>query len=171
MDKVKTPSRLILSVVTVIALPLLLFQGQIFAIVSLLKTINTPVYQLPTALETCVPAKTTHKSPSASVTTSFLGQLSLEDPTNASSQTWSEKLLTPKGGFLWVQHNETLDVTWGISTFHSLHCLNIIRSRLLDPSPGPKLYVNQRSGSSDHAAHCLDYLAQVTPSEVLNTDL
>ncbi|RAL07364.1 uncharacterized protein BO97DRAFT_463928 [Aspergillus homomorphus CBS 101889] len=101
------------------------------------------------------------KPPDTTETTmTFTGKFNLEDPASPGSRDWADKLLTPKGGFLWVQHNETLEVTWAVSMYHGLHCIETIRSRMLETAPGPRLYQSQNAELSDHAAHCLDYLAQ-----------
>ncbi|KAB5518247.1 hypothetical protein GE09DRAFT_929729, partial [Coniochaeta sp. 2T2.1] len=51
----------------------------------------------------------------------------LEDLSHNGDQTWSE-LTTPLGGMLWVKHNDTYSYPWGISMFHGLHCLQMIRT-------------------------------------------
>jgi hypothetical protein len=161
MDHQKAKYTLLASIVMVVALPLLLFQGQILAIISMVKTINTPVPRVYSAFQMSTTISCPPSTSLETTSTTFVGELDLDHPDSPGSQAWAGKLLTPKGGFLWVKYNETLDVTWAITMFHGLHCLEVIRSRLLDTSSGPKLFASQNSSVSDHAVHCLDYLAQV----------
>lgn len=161
MNHQKADLTLLISIVVVIALPLLLFQGQIFAIISTIKAINTPVPQAYSAFQPSTATGCPVLKFEETMTTTFVGELDLDNPDSQGSQAWANKLLTPKGGFLWIKYNDTLDVTWAITMFHGLHCLEVIRSRLLDTSSGQKLFPSKNSNTSDHAVHCLDYIAQV----------
>lgn len=75
----------------------------------------------------------------------------LENLSASADEAWEQNLLTPKGGFLWVQLNETSKRAWGISMFHALHCLQTLRDTI------------QMSEVDDigHIGHCIGYIAQV----------
>lgn len=76
--------------------------------------------------------------------------------TNLSSQydhLWEEELLTKSGGFITDPSSSGHDGDpsyAGISMFHQLHCLSMIRMALKDS--GERM---------PHLTHCLDYLRQV----------
>ncbi|KAH8817354.1 hypothetical protein F5884DRAFT_663008 [Xylogone sp. PMI_703] len=85
-----------------------------------------------------------------------------------------EDLLTPNGGFVIVEephiieshHGTTDDIAFasrvrGISMFHQLHCLQMIRSALQESSGG-KHQGHSEAGSlrPAHWLHCFDYLRQ-----------
>ena len=76
--------------------------------------------------------------------------------TNLSSQfdhLWEEELLTKSGGFITDPSSSGHDGEpsyAGISMFHQLHCLSMIRMALKDS--GERM---------PHLTHCLDYLRQV----------
>ena len=82
-----------------------------------------------------------------------------------------EETMPITGGFIWVQHNDTTSLEYGISMFHALHCLDMLRSMIQD---GIRM---QHHGSvpqdddgdtSDgflhkkHMPHCIGYIAQVS---------
>ena len=117
----------------------------------------------------------------------FILDPTLEDISHAGDTAWRDSLLTPKGGFLWVQYNESYEESYGISMFHALHCLQLIRGNLQE-SPSMKAYIAEKSGSvvtdmsksgggtrphhgehshqqhlgdPGHVAHCVSYIAQV----------
>lgn len=152
---------LLASLVLVVGLPLLLFQGQIFATISMIKVVNTPAPRVYSSFQPSTANSCPVSKPEETTTRSFVGVLDFNNPKSEGSQAWANRLLPPNGGFLWVKYNDTLDVTWAITMFHGLHCLEVIRSRLLDTSSGHKLFPSQESNVSDHAVHCLDYIAQV----------
>lgn len=79
------------SVLVVVALPLLLFQAQTFAIISM-KQINNPDHKIPGY----IPARNPSPKPPHGVTTTFLGELSLDDLTDTHSEEWAREFLTPK---------------------------------------------------------------------------
>ena len=57
----------------------------------------------------------------------YLRNYEFQDMTSGGDEAWAN--LTPsKGGFLWVQYNETLNIQYGISMFHGLHCLQMLRT-------------------------------------------
>lgn len=74
--------------------------------------------------------------------------------TNLSAQydhLWEEELLTKSGGFITDPSSSGHDPSYaGISMFHQLHCLSMIRMALKDS--GERM---------PHLTHCLDYLRQV----------
>lgn len=80
---------------------------------------------------------------------------------------WASRPLTNKGGFLWVQYNETYRVTWGVTVFHALHCIEMLRIYTLNDST---IYAHEAPGDiapanmdqSVHMSHCLDYISQVS---------
>ena len=76
----------------------------------------------------------------------------LENLSSSANEAWAENILTPKGGFLWVQLNQTLYRAWGISMFHASHCLQTLRTTI------------QRGEANDpgHIGHCIGYIAQVS---------
>lgn len=82
---------------------------------------------------------------------------------------WATRPLSEKGGLLWVQYNETFQVTWGISMFHALHCVEMLRMSL---TGGPMAHsgsgedstapMDEEGNDTNHLSHCLDYIAQVS---------
>lgn len=109
----------------------------------------------------------------------------LETLSHDGDKHWGD-LVTKQGGFLWVQHNETYGYPWGISMFHGLHCLAMIRSALQDASGNatgmPYHEHNQQTSrrndghdgehktheshaahakNMEHVMHCFSYIAQV----------
>lgn len=95
----------------------------------------------------------------------------------AGDEAWSSKLETRQGGFLWVRYNETLKEGWGVSMFHALHCLKMIRVELqhnwlvmdLEQSSSHSRHEvhkaatshEGRTGDIPHMKHCLAYIAEV----------
>ncbi|KAI1081557.1 hypothetical protein F5B20DRAFT_579419 [Whalleya microplaca] len=81
---------------------------------------------------------------------------------------WWDSLLTPNGGFLIVEEKNREIAKYGVSMFHQLHCLSMIRSMLLggemhmghirDESHGVK--ESESAEDRDHWLHCFDYLIQ-----------
>ncbi|MCJ1391224.1 hypothetical protein MMC18_004086 [Xylographa bjoerkii] len=124
----------------------------------------------------------------ASTTRTFSLQPALEDLSHAGDATWASTVLPAKGGFLWVRHNETYEESYGITMFHALHCLKLIRANLQE-LPYMQLFAaeqakqmgegegrvlnnihedlekrglvhNNHLGDPDHVAHCVSYIAQ-----------
>ena len=104
----------------------------------------------------------------------------LEDLSPPADDAWEQTLLTRKGGFLWVELNETSNEAWGISMFHALHCLKMLRI-VVRSSEMMKSVVEKSGGASDnggqdggnfehpdmnplHIGHCVAYIAQVRGS-------
>jgi hypothetical protein len=105
------------------------------------------------------------------VVTRFQHLKEVEDFVEAGDRIWKSQLLPPKGGFLWVKTNGTDDIVetegWGITMFHALHCLQMIRE-LFKSTMSPEHASNHAIPGHDHAdhdlkhaTHCLSYLYQV----------
>lgn len=107
--------------------------------------------------------------------TTFNEDKLLEDLTPANNKAWQNTLLTPKGGFMWVQESETEKVAWGISMFHSLHCLQMIRSAIQQSPVGEALIGHNQTEhmvlDPDHIGHCIRYIAQVSTNGMRETTL
>ena len=105
----------------------------------------------------------------------------LESLDSTADETWNNAMSTPLGGFLLVQHNETYQRGWGVSMFHSLHCLGMLRASLqshfgLNPEGGDHGTHMHGSGrrrgeekrfsvdERQHAEHCIGYIARVSLS-------
>lgn len=113
-------------------------------------------------------------------TTLFRERPILEDLSPFADEAWEQTLLTSRGGFLWVEFNETSNEAWGISMFHALHCLKMLRI-VIRSSDIMKSVVEGGGGASDnggqggetldhpdmnpvHIGHCVGYIAQVRAS-------
>ncbi|KAJ5165642.1 uncharacterized protein N7500_007472 [Penicillium coprophilum] len=85
----------------------------------------------------------------------------LEDLSTAGDASWQQLTTTNDGGFLWVRHNETYRTGWGISMFHSLHCLGLLREIVKTKSDHSNSDSHHAShADAAHAGHCLSYIAQ-----------
>lgn len=82
---------------------------------------------------------------------------------------------TPQGGFLWVKHNETMNLAWGVSMFHAIHCLTLLREQvqmdqnLKNATMGHNPHNDHQlpghsAFDSTHVGHCFSYIAQVSLS-------
>ncbi|KAJ5132553.1 hypothetical protein N7448_006711 [Penicillium atrosanguineum] len=71
-----------------------------------------------------------------------------------------QKLLPSGGGFLFVQESDGTVQGYGVSMFHQLHCLSMIRDMLLGQPMSHAHEASDWSQDSMHWLHCLDYLAQ-----------
>lgn len=104
----------------------------------------------------------------------FLERPDIESLDSTVDGAWNQAMNTPLGGFLLVRHNETYSQGWGVSMFHSIHCLGILRSTMqnyfgLAPEngghaahahgqrDGATLHVDERK----HVEHCLGYIGRV----------
>lgn len=97
----------------------------------------------------------------------------LEDLSPANDEDWHRAALPKKGGFLWVEYNETSNEAWGVSMFHALHCLRMLRVAVQTSPYGPveasTAPPNQPDGGTinhpnmdpTHLGHCIGYIAQV----------
>lgn len=112
------------------------------------------------------------------ITTAFRERPVLEDLSPAGDDSWERMALPRKGGFLWVEYNETSNEAWGISMFHALHCLKMLRlvirnSGLMKSVVGESDPVQHSEGGGEtgtlmhpdmdpvHIGHCVGYIAQV----------
>ncbi|KAK5989598.1 hypothetical protein PT974_07852 [Cladobotryum mycophilum] len=74
-----------------------------------------------------------------------------------------DSLLTPNGGFIMVDLQDNRNHSVGVSMFHQLHCLSLIRAVIV--SGGMHKHPAQRRDMNDmedreHFMHCFDYIVQ-----------
>lgn len=90
----------------------------------------------------------------------------------SADEAWAQTLLTPNGGFLSIGPNLTEDRNWGISMFHALHCLKMLRivartsemMKMADDADEDKHRhetLRDLHMSPAHVGHCVGYIAQV----------
>ncbi|KAI0441305.1 hypothetical protein F4803DRAFT_552192 [Xylaria telfairii] len=90
---------------------------------------------------------------------------------------WWGSLLTPNGGFLKVEEPNHEIRDYGVSMFHQLHCLAIVRSVLLHggiDATHTHTGHTPREGDDEakerkHWLHCFDYIAQAILCAADNT--
>ncbi|KAI0855149.1 hypothetical protein F4860DRAFT_497283 [Xylaria cubensis] len=107
-------------------------------------------------------------TPPSAYLEAFRARPELEDMTEAGDATWSTISSTKQGGFLWVRYNETYKTGHGVSMFHALHCLSMIRDaiKVSEGRPGAHSHCSKRgiraakSEEEMHVGHCLSYIAQ-----------
>jgi hypothetical protein len=120
----------------------------------------------------------TAKSAAGATSSVYLRDYVLEDLGPRGDAAWAS-LTTKHGGFLWVQYNETLDIQYGISMFHGLHCLQMLRTEFKaklgldsnsevthDHHGRARKRSNVAAVQGDttletHLGHCLAYVAMV----------
>lgn len=107
----------------------------------------------------------------ASIGSVFSKLEDLEDMGAAGDTAW-ESLFPKGGGYLYLRssNSSTGSEQWGVSMFHSLHCLFMLRSGLQHASAKDHESMTRRLTlhiSQNHMAHCLSYLAQVRPVDHL----
>ncbi|KAI0841261.1 hypothetical protein F5Y06DRAFT_216651 [Hypoxylon sp. FL0890] len=79
---------------------------------------------------------------------------------------WWDSLLTPNGGFLMVEEQNHEINQYGVSMFHQLHCLSMIRTVLLSKEMHMNhVHVESRGMEESakdrgHFLHCFDYIVQ-----------
>lgn len=101
------------------------------------------------------------------ITRTFERNNALEDLSETGDIAWLTQTSTPKGGFIRVRRNETMIENWGVTVFHALHCLAIIRDALrsvdhqTDSATRSSQPSHRHSLDTEHTLHCLSYLAQV----------
>jgi hypothetical protein len=108
------------------------------------------------------------RTPSSADLQAFRRRPELEDMTEVGDAIWSTISSTKQGGFLWVRYNETYKTGHGVSMFHALHCLSMIRDAVKGPksgagahSHGSKRGIHEgKSEEEMHLGHCLSYVAQ-----------
>jgi hypothetical protein len=90
-----------------------------------------------------------------------------QNMSHAADAIWRD-LLTPNGGFLMKEDREGVIRKHGISMFHQLHCLQMIREAIqrlqnLEDKENEGEYMHEKHSLNDdaHLLHCLDYLRQV----------
>ncbi|KAL8648402.1 MAG: hypothetical protein Q9226_006010 [Calogaya cf. arnoldii] len=105
------------------------------------------------------------------ITTIFRERPILEDLSPSADTAWRQTVLTQRGGFLWVDFNQTSSRAWGISMFHALHCVQMLRDAIKDHN-GMKPVVDKKAGNKRagrkehplmdpmHLGHCIGYIAQ-----------
>ncbi|KAL6792247.1 hypothetical protein GGI42DRAFT_335648 [Trichoderma sp. SZMC 28013] len=76
----------------------------------------------------------------------FLERHDIESLDSAADGAWDQAMSTPLGGFLLVQHNETYNLGWGVSMFHSVHCLRMLRATMQN-------YFGLAAGNTGHGTH------------------
>ncbi|KAF1988224.1 hypothetical protein K402DRAFT_402920 [Aulographum hederae CBS 113979] len=93
----------------------------------------------------------------------FLRQPALEDSSARGDAAWTA-LLAPVGdGQIWRTYNETYKLPWGVSMYHGVDCLGMLRGRLLHGTASYDGGVLKAQGSErerDHVVHCLSYILQ-----------
>lgn len=103
----------------------------------------------------------------------FTEHLEYYDLSDAGDGNWT-RLLPPNGGFV-VEKTAAGDYEMaGVTMFHQLHCLAMIRAAIQDLRSGTgHQHVDEESGrrgphpDQEHWIHCLDYLMQVRYGAVL----
>lgn len=99
-----------------------------------------------------------------SVDIEFKQDLTFQSLSSEYDQKW-EDLVTPNGGFFFANNATGGLEAYGISMFHQLHCLSMVRRALQqnDDSAnstqqprGPKYQLNMK-----HVLHCMDFIRQV----------
>lgn len=94
-------------------------------------------------------------------------------PNHQTEQTWESLLLPPNGGLLRVKQGNGTTAQYGLSMFHQLHCLIVLRGLLFPGTSQNHEHSTSPSNTgkphqdSVHWAHCLDYIAQVRSNDVL----
>lgn len=108
------------------------------------------------------------RSSSGTYLEAFRRRPELEDMTEVGDAAWSTMSSTKQGGFLWVRYNETYKTGHGVSMFHALHCLSMIRDAVKGPKTGVAAHSHGSRGDTHggkseeemHIGHCLSYIAQ-----------
>ena len=109
------------------------------------------------------------------ITRVFGLDLVLEDISAAGDKAWSTKLSTRRGGFLAVRYNQSVNEGWGVSMFHGLHCLSMLREELKtywrtsngivikggSEEDAKKGQHQAHESDIGHLRHCLAYIAEV----------
>ena len=94
--------------------------------------------------------------------------IDFEDIDASASQSGEHAILTPNGGFLQVREEDDVLRHYGVSMFHQLHCLGMIRELVLGGTMRGDASVAQMkpddSAGQDeepHWLHCFNYIAEV----------
>jgi hypothetical protein len=109
----------------------------------------------------------------------FYERADIESLDPKADKLWHDAMTPPLGGFLLVAHNETFYRGWGVSMFHALHCLGMLRSSFQTyfglaeqghghdgHNHGPRNAIPDLSKVDErqHVEHCMGYIAKVCPS-------
>ncbi|KAL9610778.1 MAG: hypothetical protein Q9167_004534 [Letrouitia subvulpina] len=98
----------------------------------------------------------------------------IENLLPSNDEKWAQTLLPPNDGFLRLMINQTIERYYGISMFHALHCLQMLRvvarsspmAKMSDGAGGGREDKHQNGTFEDlhmgpvHVAHCIGYIAQ-----------
>ncbi|OJJ66208.1 hypothetical protein ASPBRDRAFT_59883 [Aspergillus brasiliensis CBS 101740] len=100
--------------------------------------------------------------------TPLLGAQSDASPSHDTGRSWESLLLPENGGILKVRTDNHTITDYGISMFHQLHCLTVLRGLIFPEtsqhhgaSTSPS-HSGNRHEDAVHWAHCFDYIAQVS---------
>lgn len=103
----------------------------------------------------------------------FTRSNALEDFSYHNDEHWFSTVMPKNEGFISIRHNETFNIEWGISMFHQMHCLSLLRAVLqreaLNTPEHPQdshsarqdEHADQHFLHQSHLPHCIGYLAQV----------
>ncbi|KAL8870429.1 MAG: hypothetical protein Q9174_003526 [Haloplaca sp. 1 TL-2023] len=99
------------------------------------------------------------------ITTTFQDKPIFENLAPSADAEWERALLTSKGGFLWVQYNGTTERPYGVSMFHGLHCLKMLRE-VIQKSPGMVKEEDKGKDGKDEHAHMQGQNSTIEPSKI-----
>lgn len=102
------------------------------------------------------------------------GVTPLEELGPEGDEAW-RRLIPEGGGLIWIKYNETFNLPWGISMFHGIHCLQMLRGEMqtltgLGTGEGHHTHKSSIATEKDshgqgsdlvHLGHCLAYIAEV----------
>lgn len=81
---------------------------------------------------------------------------------------WATRRLHPNGGYIKLQYNSTFKINFGISMFHSIHCLEMLREKIVGSeathvhgAASSDAEVEEKDKDPKHLEHCIDYVLQV----------
>lgn len=97
----------------------------------------------------------------AKVFTPIANEESFKSAKAAANDTNWEELLPVGEGFLQVQNENGRNVKMGVSMFHQIHCLVMLRDLLVNPTMAHSSETGDWQEDNIHWLHCFDYLAQV----------
>lgn len=173
-----TPCRIITLTIILLLIVLSALQNQIL---SAIHSLGRPRICTPLP-----PSSSNKSSPTPSLrhlTRTFREMRHLEDLSKDADEAWRSTLTTPKGGFLFVKNENReerggKDEPWGVSMFHAIHCLTLLRTSFqhfnnaMNTTVTANMDVHMHqdvkrmNGGSDldaivHVGHCFSYIAQV----------
>ncbi|GLA20352.1 hypothetical protein AnigIFM62618_008925 [Aspergillus niger] len=116
------------------------------------------------------PSESSHRTPAITrkfqSLTPLLGTQSSAALPHDTDRSWESLLLPQNGGILKVRTDNNTITDYGISMFHQLHCLTVLRGLIFPESSQHHGASTSPSHSGDdhedavHWAHCFDYIAQ-----------